>query len=184
LGLPNLTSRQEHSHDRQGYQPVAPAHDRGHDDPQARAEDPSVHHPCRQELYAVYEPGFARHGAALAACYPGLPQPVYRVMPSDGFTFVFPPRAYALDAYAALRAEVGPSTPWMIAGLAVDVLPLVAQALARGFHVRVGLEDPPLGSVRTNLDLVEEAARLIRASGRDLATPDDVRAGLAGAWRG
>ena len=46
LGRPglHLTSRQEHSHDRQGHQPVAPAHDRGHDiflgrsPDQARAE--------------------------------------------------------------------------------------------------------------------------------------------------
>ncbi len=97
--------------------------------------DPDLHHAlslaARHGLhpaYAVYEPGFARHGAALAAGYRELPQPVYRIMLSEGFTFGFPPRAWALDAYAALRAEVAPGAPWMIAGLAVDVLPLVADA--------------------------------------------------------
>ena len=29
-------SRQEHPHDRRGYQPIAPAHDRRHDDPQSK----------------------------------------------------------------------------------------------------------------------------------------------------
>src|SRR5258707_5402018 len=33
--------RQEHPHDRRGKEPVAPAHDRRHDDPQIRAEDPT-----------------------------------------------------------------------------------------------------------------------------------------------
>jgi uncharacterized protein (DUF849 family) len=153
--------------------------------------DPDLHHGLAlaarhgfHPAYAIYEPGFARHGAALAAHYPGLPQPVYRIMLSEGFTFGFPPRAWALDAYAALRAEVAACAPWMIAGLAVDVLPLVSGALARGFHVRVGLEDAPLGSVRTNLDLVAEAARLIRAAGRGLATPAEVRAELRELRRG
>jgi len=47
----DLTSQQEHSHDRHTCQPVASAHDRGHDDPQARAEDAGILHPCRQELH-------------------------------------------------------------------------------------------------------------------------------------
>ena len=46
----NLISRQEHSHDRQGHQPIASAHDRGHDNPQARAEDPGILHPRGQGL--------------------------------------------------------------------------------------------------------------------------------------
>ena len=37
-GFQQPRSRQEHLHDRQGYEPIAPAHDRRHDDPQARAE--------------------------------------------------------------------------------------------------------------------------------------------------
>ena len=36
-----------------GHQPVAPAHDRGHDDPQARAEDAGILHPRRQELHRL-----------------------------------------------------------------------------------------------------------------------------------
>jgi len=33
-------SRQEHPHDRRGHEPVAPTHDRRHDDPEVSAEDP------------------------------------------------------------------------------------------------------------------------------------------------
>lgn len=127
---------------------------------------------------AIYEPGFARHGAALAAHYPGLPAPVFRVMLSEGFTFGLPPRGWALDCYAALRAEVAPDTPWMVAGLAVDALAIAEDALARGFHLRVGLEDAPLGSARGNVELVEAAARLVERSGLSLATPAEVRAAL------
>jgi Putative transposase len=37
----NPPSRQEPPHDRPGNEPVTPAHDRRHDDPEVRAEDPS-----------------------------------------------------------------------------------------------------------------------------------------------
>jgi hypothetical protein len=37
----------------QGYKPVAPAHDRRHDDPQANAEDPTRLHPQREGLRCV-----------------------------------------------------------------------------------------------------------------------------------
>src|SRR6266849_5550338 len=37
----NPHSRQEPPHDRPGNEPVTPAHDRRHDDPEVRAEDPT-----------------------------------------------------------------------------------------------------------------------------------------------
>lgn len=128
--------------------------------------------------YAIYEPGFLRFGAALAARYPAAPQAVYRFMFSDRFSFGFPPRAYALDAYRALLAECAPGAPWMIAGLQVDLTALIPAAVAAGGHVRVGLEDAPLGLERSNLALVEEAARGIAAAGGRLATAGEVRAAL------
>jgi len=48
--------------------------------------------------YAIYEPGFMRAGARFARAIDTLPQPVYRLMFSDGFPFGFPPRPYAIDA--------------------------------------------------------------------------------------
>jgi uncharacterized protein (DUF849 family) len=128
--------------------------------------------------YAVYEPGFTRLGAALARVIRGVPRPVYRFMFSTGFTFGFPPEPFALDAHLALLEREAPGAPWMIAGLAVDVLPLAPAAIARGGHVRVGLEDAPFGSRRTNVQWVEDAVRAIRAAGGQPASAADVRATL------
>jgi 3-keto-5-aminohexanoate cleavage enzyme len=76
--------------------------------------------------YAIYEPGFVRLGAALAAEVGEVPAPVYRFMFSEGFRFGFPPAEYALDAYLRLLADEAPGAPWMVAGLAVDALKLAA----------------------------------------------------------
>jgi uncharacterized protein (DUF849 family) len=126
--------------------------------------------------YACYEPGFTRLGALLAAAQPGLLGPIYRFMFSDGFRFGFPPERYALDAHRQLLEAVAPSAPWMIAGLAVDVRPLIEDAVLLGGHVRVGLEDAPFGVRETNVDLVREAVRRIEDAGGGVATAAEVRA--------
>jgi len=131
--------------------------------------------------YAIYEPGFARAGAALARAYPGMPVPIYRLMFSDAFAWGFPPRPYALEAYLALLAEVAPDAPVMIAGLGVDIRTLVPLAADRGVHVRVGLEDAPFGTATANGALVEEAARMVEDAGHAVATVAEVRAALKSA---
>ncbi|HYD07209.1 MAG TPA: 3-keto-5-aminohexanoate cleavage protein [Reyranella sp.] len=127
--------------------------------------------------FAIYEPGFTRAGAALARAI-GVKTPVYRFMFSQSFAFGFPPRPYALAAHVALLQELDASAPWMIAGLSVDVRPLIGEAVARGGHVRVGLEDAPLGSQTGNVAWVEEAVRLVREAGGEPATAADVRVAL------
>ncbi len=128
--------------------------------------------------YAVYEPGFLRLGAALERAYASLPRCIYRFMFSDGLSFGFPPRSYALDAFLQLLGETTPTSPWMIAGLDVDVTSLIPHAVGRGGHVRVGLEDAPFGSRRTNLQMVEEAVGLIRSAGKEPASAPDIRLAL------
>jgi len=128
--------------------------------------------------FAVYEPGFTRAGAALARAA-GVKAPVYRFMFSETFAFGFPPKPYALAAHLALLEDVMASAPWMIAGLSADVRPLIGETVARGGHVRVGLEDAPLGTAMGNLAWVEEAVRLVRESGGEPATGADVRLALA-----
>jgi len=128
--------------------------------------------------YAIYEPGFLRMGAQLARAA-GVPQPIYRFMFSQGIAFGFPPAEYALDAYLRLLADEAPGAPWMVAGLAVDTLQLAGAAAARGGHVRVGLEDAPLGSGRSNLEWVREARRAIEGAGRELASAAEVRRALS-----
>lgn len=130
--------------------------------------------------YAVYEPGFARYGAALAARYPGVPRPIYRFMFSDGFAFGYPPRAWALDGYVRLLEELDATAPWMIGGLRVDILPLIGEAVTRGGHIRVGLEDSPFGTPLGNMDWTEAALEEIAKAGGETMNATEVREMLAG----
>lgn len=127
--------------------------------------------------YAIYEPGFLRLGSTLhwrESC----PAPVYRFMFSRGFTFGFPPEDYGLTAYLNLLDQVAPGAQWMIGGLDVDLIPMIPRTIMEGGHVRVGLEDAPLGSDKTNVQWVEQAAKAIDNMGGQLATARDVRAAL------
>lgn len=128
--------------------------------------------------YALYEPGFVRLGAALERAYPKVPQCIYRFMFSDGLSFGFPPERYGLDAFLQLLAAEAPQAPWMVAGLDVDITPLITYAVERGGHVRVGLEDAPFGARETNVQLVEKATRLIRSLGKELASAKEIRRAL------
>jgi uncharacterized protein (DUF849 family) len=129
--------------------------------------------------YAIYEAGCTRLGAATAASMPKVPTPVYRFMFAEEFCFGFPPREHYLDTHLALLDEVAPGAPWMVAGLGVDIRPLIAPAVAHSGHIRVGLEDRPWGVAETNRGLVEEADRLVRAAGGAPATAAEVRAACA-----
>jgi 3-keto-5-aminohexanoate cleavage enzyme len=128
--------------------------------------------------YAIYEAGFVRLGAELARTLPGVPQPVYRFMFTEGFRFGFPPAEYALDAYLRLLRDEAPGAPWMAAGLAVDILGIARAAVERGGHLRVGLEDAPFGSQRSNLDWVRAGRQAIARAGGELASAAEVRAAL------
>jgi 3-keto-5-aminohexanoate cleavage enzyme len=128
--------------------------------------------------YACYEPGFVRHGAMLHRRHPGVPTPIYRFMLTDAFTFSFPPEEWALEAYVKLVETVSPGAPWIVAGLGVDVLPLIPATVRMGGHVRVGLEDAPHGCERSNLELVEAAVNAIQKAGSEPATAKDVREAL------
>ena len=128
--------------------------------------------------YALYEPGFVRLGAALERAYPKAPQCIYRFMFSNGLSFGFPPERYALDAFLQLLANEAPQAPWMIAGLDVDITPIIKYAIERGGHLRVGLEDARFGARKTNVQLVEEAARLIRSAGNEPASTAEIRRAL------
>ncbi len=124
--------------------------------------------------YAIYEPGFVRLGAALADRY-DVGTPIYRFMFSEAFTFNHPPEPYALDSLLELLRDEAGDVPWMVSGLRVDVTPLIAEAVDRGGHVRVGLEDAPLGTERTNAEWVAHAHERIEDAGGRAATPVEVR---------
>ncbi|HYF56017.1 MAG TPA: 3-keto-5-aminohexanoate cleavage protein [Salinarimonas sp.] len=128
--------------------------------------------------YAIYELGFTRLGALMAARRPGLPTPIYRFMFSDGFAWGAPPRAPYLDAHLALLEEVAVGAPWMVAGLEVDVAPLIEAVVDRGGHVRVGLEDAPWGSTRSNRAWVTDAVRRLASCGAQPASAQQIRTSL------
>jgi 3-keto-5-aminohexanoate cleavage enzyme len=127
--------------------------------------------------YAIYEPGFVRLGATLhwrCSC----PSPIYRFMFSSDYTFGFPPDDFSLTAYLNLLDRVAPGARWMAAGLGVDIRGLIPRTVAEGGHVRVGLEDASFGCERSNVEQVEEAARLIADCGSEIATAAQIRAEL------
>jgi len=126
--------------------------------------------------YAIYEPGFARMGAAMAASMKSLKTPIYRIMLSDNLLFGMPPSELAINFYAAHLATTAPGAPWMLSGLDADVEHIITPALEAGAHIRVGLEDAPFGSTRTNLQITDAAVKLITSTGRSLASPALVRA--------
>jgi uncharacterized protein (DUF849 family) len=128
--------------------------------------------------FAIYEPGFTRAGAALARAA-GVKAPIYRFMFSEQFAFGFPPKPYALEAHLALLEDEAGAVPWMVAALGADIRPLIGATVARGGHVRVGLEDARLGTTRSNLAMVEEAVRMVREHGAEPATATEMRQALA-----
>jgi uncharacterized protein (DUF849 family) len=133
--------------------------------------------------YAVYEPGFLRTGAALRAAVPGRSRPVYRFMFSTTFAFGLPPADWALDSCLRLLGTCDPGAPWMIAGLGVELDEVWDVAIARGGHLRVGLEDAPLGCAKPNVELVAEACRAVERAGRALAGPAQIRRATVGGDR-
>jgi uncharacterized protein (DUF849 family) len=99
---------------------------------------------------------------------------------STAFAFGLPPAEWALDSCLRLLDACAAGSAWMIAGLGVELDELWDVAMARGGHLRVGLEDAPLGCARPNVELVAEACRAVQQSGRALATPSEIRRATVG----
>ena len=108
-----------------------------------------------------------------------MPVPVYRFMFSTGMTFSFPPEPWAVEAYVKLLEHAAPGSPWMVAGLVVNVLPLIPTVVGLGGGVRVGLEDAPYNTQRSNLELVDAAVDAIQRAGSEPANAAEVRMQLA-----
>ena len=125
--------------------------------------------------FAIYEPGFARLGSAMAAAYANLKSPIYRIMLSDNLLFGMQPSAMAVRFYAEHLAMEAPGAPWMLSGLDADIEAITPLALELGAHLRVGLEDAPFGTDKSNIQMVETALATIADSGRSLASVAQIR---------
>lgn len=71
------------------------------------------------------------------------------------------------------------NSTWSAFGTGKDHIKILAASLVLGGHVRVGFEDNIYYSkgvlAKSNTQLVERAARLVKEFNRELATPDDAR---------
>lgn len=130
---------------------------------------------------AIYEPGWLRATLAyrkagripagsMVKLYFGGP---YNFVDGQegGVTFGLPPTEKALEAY--LEMLEGSDLPWTVSvpGGDVNATGLASLAIARGGHVRVGLED--FGGPRqpANAELVAEIVALAKQADRPIATP-------------
>ena len=130
---------------------------------------------------SIFEPGFLR--AALAYARAGrMPRGAliklylggeYGYMGSGhtGVSFGLPPSPRSIDVYLDLME--GCDLPWSVAVLGGDVMEsgVARYALERGGHLRVGLEDFAGSRQPSNIELVEDAVKLIAEVGRPLARP-------------
>jgi uncharacterized protein (DUF849 family) len=79
-----------------------------------------------------------------------------------------------------LKSLIPEGSTWSALGIGRGHLPILLTALAMGGHVRVGLEDNVMYSkdelAKSNRQLVERAARIIKEFGNEVATPSEARA--------
>ncbi|MFO0602867.1 MAG: 3-keto-5-aminohexanoate cleavage protein [Polyangiales bacterium] len=89
----------------------------------------------------------------------------------------------ATTRHLAFQADnLPPGSTWKVVGISREQWSLCAAALTLGGNIRVGLEDnfylPDGAMARSNGDLVEKAAQMVRDVGRQVATVDEARAML------
>jgi len=119
---------------------------------------------------SIFEPGFLRVALAYRA-HGRLPAAKIQLyFGGEALPFGLPPTPASLDAYLAMLA--GTDLPWMVGVIGGDVGTTLAElAIARGGHVRVGLEDAAGARDCSNAELVEEVVAPAHESGRRVATP-------------
>lgn len=113
-------------------------------------------------------------------CFPlidmGLLIPPYQFSLIMGVLGGMPPMA---DNLAHQVRLLPPNSDWEVIGVSHDQWRMVATAIALGGNVRVGLEDNFYVSsgvmAKSNGELVEKAARMIRDQGREVATVEECR---------
>jgi len=109
----------------------------------------------------------------------GLLAPPYQYSLIMGVLGGIPPTVENLAQQVRL---LPPGSDWQVIGISDDQWRMAAAAIALGGNVRVGLEDnfyvSPEVMAKSNGDLVDKAARMIRDQGRRPATIEECRARL------
>jgi len=119
-------------------------------------------------------------GNSFPLIHMGLLEPPYQFSLIMGVLGGMPPTA---DNLAHQVRLLPPNSDWEAIGIGQDQWRMVATAIALGGNVRVGLEDNFYLSsgvmARSNGELVEKAARMIRDQGREVATIEECRERLS-----
>jgi len=87
--------------------------------------------------------------------------------------------AATVENLVYLKSLIPEGSTWSAFGIGQQHLPILYATIALGGNVRVGLEDNIYYSVgrlaKSNAELVERAARIIREAGKEMATPAEAR---------
>ncbi len=80
----------------------------------------------------------------------------------------------------ACRSSVRLKLPtWLAFGVGASLTPIMFTTIAKGGHVRVGMEDNVYLSkgvlAKSNVEFVERTVRISKEFGREVATPDEAR---------
>ena len=135
-----------------------------------RTRDLAVH-------VSIFEPGFLRVALAYHAVGRLPPAKIQLYFGGPALPFGLPPTRPSLDAYLAMLEASG--LPWMVGVLGGDVSTTLAElAIARGGHVRVGLEDYAGPRQPRNEELVDEIVAMAQRAGRAIATSAQAAARL------
>ncbi|HEV7472265.1 MAG: 3-keto-5-aminohexanoate cleavage enzyme [Pseudonocardiales bacterium] len=124
---------------------------------------------------SIFEPGFLRTALTLHR-HGRLPAgAIVKLYFGGALEFGLPPTEKALDAYLELLEPSG--LPWSVAVLGGDVLAsgLAEQAVRRGGHLRVGLEDYAGPGAPSNTDLLRGVLELLDRLGTRPATIGETR---------
>jgi uncharacterized protein (DUF849 family) len=89
----------------------------------------------------------------------------------------------SIEALQLQKQTIPKDATWEIIGIGKEQWRLVASALVLGGNIRVGLEDnfylPSGAMAKSNGELVEQAAKLVQLTGRQIADVDEARALLS-----
>jgi 3-keto-5-aminohexanoate cleavage enzyme len=137
---------------------------------------------CRSHGLRPYsgcaEPGHLRH--LLAYRDMGLLDPplVLKFFTAEHAPYGLPPGAKSVHTYAGLLDELMVDTErvWFVHCYGAAILPMAAEAIALGGHVRIGLGDETFDDTKpTNAELVARVVKMARSAGRSIATPQEAR---------
>ena len=130
-------------------------------------------------LNGCAEPGHIRHVLAFKELQLVDEPVLFKFFTSEYAPFGMPPTPHGLQLYPEIIAELAPDLRyvWFVQCYGPAILPMAAQAVVAGGHVRIGIGDEPFTNdgLPTNADLIERVVAMAKSVGREIATPREAR---------